>query len=62
MDTKNRVEKAFHDQTKTFIAQQIVTDSKLESLTQWMIRLMVTISVAILVAVISSAVGLNARH
>ena len=62
MDTENRIEKAFHDQTKFLIAQQSVTDSKLESLTRWMIGLMVTISIAILVAVISGAVGLNAGN
>ena len=55
-DTEGRIERAFHDQTK-FLTDQISRleskfDEKIDGQTRWMVGLMVTMTIAIMVAVL----------
>lgn len=49
MDTERRFEKAFHEQTQ-FLGQKI--DNKLDNTLRWMIGLIITMTVAIILAVL----------
>lgn len=62
MDTERRIEKAFHEQTRYLSQQQStanekfdkqwsLTQEKLDNTIRWMIGLMVTMTIAIVLAV-----------
>ena len=61
MDTENRIEKAFHNQTQYLAKQQalanekldsnlVIANEKLDSTIRWMVGLMITMIIAVVVA------------
>jgi hypothetical protein len=52
MDTERRIEKAFHEQTQYLAQQQAIANEKMDNNVRWMIGLIVTMTVAIILAVL----------
>ena len=52
MDTECRIEKAFHEQTRYLSEQQKRTDAKLDNTMRWSTGLFITMTVAIILAVL----------
>ena len=52
MDTERRIEKAFHDQTQYIGERMTYLGDKLNTQTRWMVGLIVTMTIAILLAVL----------
>lgn len=52
MDTEGRIEKAFHEQTKYLAQQQAVANEKMDNNVRWIIGLIVTMTIAIILAVL----------
>ncbi len=52
MDTEKRIEKAFHEQTQYLAQQQAIANQKLDNNVRWMIGLIVTMTIAIILAVL----------
>lgn len=52
MDTERRIEKAFHEQTQYLAQQQAIANEKLDNTLRWMIGLIVTMTIAIILAVL----------
>gem|GEM_PF-3903267 len=50
MDNKNRIEEAFHEQTRFLNQQQALANEKMDRNMRWLIGLMVTMIVAFVVA------------
>ena len=51
MDTENRIERAFHDQTKFLNQQQALANEKLDTTIRWGAGLIITMIVALVLAI-----------
>ncbi len=52
MDTERRIEKAFHEQTQFLSQRNDELKNALSVQTRWMVGLMITMSIAIIIAVL----------
>lgn len=52
MDTERRIEKAFHEQSQYLTQQQNITNEKIDNTLRWIIGLFITMTIAIVLAVL----------
>ncbi len=52
MDTERRIEKAFHEQTQYLAQQQAIANEKMDNNVRWMIGIIITMTIAIILAVL----------